>query len=142
MLATPVPGETSTRICVSRVFRSTIVMCTAPPSRCKLLCHRSRVQRAGVQRHPDYRGSDAPVGELAKIVDARDATGSNDRMHGLFGDVLHEKEIRASELSLAMHGGDQNAAQGDVVELLDDVEDRARERAGPSSRDDLALAHI
>jgi len=63
-------------------------------------------------------------------------------MHGLFGDVLHEIEIRASESSLAMHGGDQNAAQGDVVELLDDVEDRARERAGPSSRDDLALAHI
>jgi hypothetical protein len=63
-------------------------------------------------------------------------------MHRELGDIFHEKKIGTGELPLAMHRGDEHTRERDLVELLDDIEHGARERARPTARDDLALAHI
>src|SRR5664279_4754530 len=138
----PVPGATSTRICVSRVLRTTTVIGAAPVSCCEFLGDRTRIERAGVKCHPDDGRGDAAIGELAKIRDGRDAARRDHGMHGKLGHIFHEKEVGTGELSLAMHGGDEHAAEWNVVELLDGVEYRAQERACPTACHDLPLAHI
>mgnify|MGYP003291129729 CR=1 FL=1 len=56
--------------------------------------------------------------------------------------IFHQKQIGASELSLPMHGRHHDAGQRQRVELLDDVDDVACERALPSAGNDTAIAHV
>src|SRR4051812_2415326 len=101
------------RTCVSRVFRSTMVMRHAPGSRRELLRYRARIERARIQRHPDHCCSDAAIRELTQIVHARDSAGCDDGMHRQLGDILHEKEIGAREPTLTMNGGDEHSTKRD-----------------------------
>src|SRR3569833_4480381 len=100
MCAVPEPGATSRRICVSRVLRSTIVISHAPLSRCEFLGHRARVEGARIQRHADHRRRDSALRELPKIANSRYAARRYHRMLRELGDILHEKEIGARQLSL------------------------------------------
>src|SRR5215218_7434424 len=148
-VARPVPRVSSQRIVVSFVSRTTTVIersraekvrrTEASESFAELARDDDGIERAGVERHPDHCSGEATMLERAEVLHRRHAARRVDGKARCLHDVLHQREIGATELSLLVHRGHEEPTERQTTELFDDVEDVDGQRVRPATGRHAAL---
>jgi hypothetical protein len=85
----------------------------------------ARVERAGVECHPDHRARRAALGEVAQVVHRAHAARGVHRHRRQLDHVLDEHQVDALHLPLLVHRRDEQPGERQPGDLLDHVGDEA-----------------